>query len=350
MRFGAFGDMVLLTVLLRHLQARFGQQVDVISSGPWTQPLLEGQPSVGRLMLIGSRRTPYWASVPQRRLVKWLRERGAGPTWFCDLSSRGKQLLHRGGITDELICDSREFPWVPGESFADRYIRLGNFTPPGLEGRIPGPITGTVRAAEIDVSEAARESARAWLGGRGLAERSFIVVHAGSRHVARRWLRSRAGASKYWPEARWGVVVRALRDLQPDHAVLLSGTPAEYGFNEDIAREAAVSDLHNAADDLPIPMLLPVLEKAASMVSVDTGPAHAAAALGCPTVSLFGTANAELFRPGGATTRAIALTGTVDGRQNILGITPEAVISAWKSLVHPPGSSAPSDSQRASTG
>ena len=79
MRFGAFGDMVLLTVLLRQLHARFGKPVDVISSGPWTKPLLEGQPSLGRLFVIRSRRTPYWLSLDQRRLVAWLRERGAGP-------------------------------------------------------------------------------------------------------------------------------------------------------------------------------------------------------------------------------------------------------------------------------
>ena len=58
MRFGAFGDMVLLTMLLRQLYARFGKPVDVISSGPWTQPLLEGQPWVGRLFVIKSRRAP----------------------------------------------------------------------------------------------------------------------------------------------------------------------------------------------------------------------------------------------------------------------------------------------------
>jgi hypothetical protein len=59
MRCGAFGDMVLLTILLRHLHARFGKPVDVISSGIWTEPLLDGQSSVGRLVIIRSRRTPY---------------------------------------------------------------------------------------------------------------------------------------------------------------------------------------------------------------------------------------------------------------------------------------------------
>src|ERR1700761_6688104 len=84
MRCGAFGDIVLLTVLLRQLHLRFGQPVDVISSGPWTSPLLECEPAIGRLFILRSRRTPYWLSIQQRQLVTWLRERGAGPTWFCD--------------------------------------------------------------------------------------------------------------------------------------------------------------------------------------------------------------------------------------------------------------------------
>ena len=70
------------------------------------------------------------------------------------------------------------------------------------------------------------------------------------------------------------------------------------------------------------------------MISVDTGPAHAAAALGCPTVALFGTASPNLYRPGGTTTPAVALTGMVDGQQNILGITPETVIDSWLELLN----------------
>jgi heptosyltransferase-2/heptosyltransferase-3 len=331
MRFGAFGDMVLLTVLLRQLQARFGKPVDVISSGPWTKPLLEGQSCVGRLFVIRSRRAPYWVSPDQRQLVGWLRERGAGPTWFCDIRL-GKDLLHRAGIPEGYICDSRSFVWLPGESFADRYIRLGNEDPAAFAGRLPPPFQGLARAARIELTDAARGEADLWLVRRGLQGRPFVVIHPGSRHIARRWLRSRAGADKYWPEARWGQVIRAVRDLRPDRAILLSGTPAEYSLNQDIVSAAGLPDVHNVADDLPIPTLLPLLERADSMISVDTGPAHAAAALGCPTVALFGTANAALFRPGGATTAAVALTGIVCGQQNILGITVDAVIAAWREL------------------
>jgi heptosyltransferase-2/heptosyltransferase-3 len=194
------------------------------------------------------------------------------------------------------------------------------------------------RAARLEISGAARAELDDWLAQRGLSGRSYLVVHPGSRHVARRGLRSRAGADKYWPERRWGEVIRALRDLCPEQAILLSGTRKEYGLNADILRNAAVADVHNLAGALPVRILLPLLERAGGMVSVDTGPAHAAAALGCPTVALFGTADSELFRPGGATTPAIALTGMVDGRQNILGITVESVIKAWCNLERAPES------------
>jgi heptosyltransferase-2/heptosyltransferase-3 len=134
-----------------------------------------------------------------------------------------------------------------------------------------------------------------------------------------------------------------VRELRPDHAVLLSGTPKERSFNGDIVACSGATEVYNVADDLPIRTLLPLLERAHSMISVDTGPAHAAAALGCPTVALFGTANAALYRPGGATTPAVALTGRVNGVQNILGITVESVIAAWFGLIRsteiPPGDS-----------
>ncbi len=332
MRFGAFGDMVLLTILLRQLHARFGKPVDVISSGPWTEPLLEGQSSVGRLFVIRSRRTPYWMSLDQRRLVTWLRKRGAGPTWFCDMHL-GMDLLHRGGIPDEYICDSRSIEWKADEGLADRYIRLGNASPAAFAGRLPAPRPAVSRAAHLVISDAARTLADEWLTRRGLMGRPFIVVHPGSRHIARRTLRSRVGAEKYWPEERWAQVLKSLRDLRPDHALLLTGTKAERKFNDAIVNCSGATDVHNAADQLTVQTLLPLLERAHSMISVDTGPAHAAAALGCPTVSLFAIANPILFRPGGATTPAVSLTGTVNGAQNILGITAESVIAAWLDLV-----------------
>jgi ADP-heptose:LPS heptosyltransferase len=331
MRCGAFGDMVLLTVLLERLRARFGQRVDVIASGPWSEPLLAGHRAVGRLFLLRSRRTPYWLSRAQRGLVAALRARGAGPTWFCD-RGEGRGLLARAGIPDDYICDSTAFPFVAGENFADRYLRLGAFTPPAFAGLVPEAPPGGARAAHLEVPAGARRELEAWLGRLGLAGRRFTVVHPGSRHVARRRLRRRAGALKYWPEARWAEVVRAVRLHRPDEAVIFSGTRAERSLNDDVMRLAGVGDLHNVAGDLPVARLLPLLERARSLICVDTGPAHAAAALGCPTVALFGHIDPWLYRPGGATTPAATLTGSIEGAPNILGIEPSRVIAAWLEL------------------
>jgi ADP-heptose:LPS heptosyltransferase len=332
MRCGAFGDIVLLTVLLQQLHLRFGKPVDVISSGPWTQPLLEAESAVGRLFIIRSRRTPYWLSIQQRRLVAWLRERGAGPTWFCD-RGEGRELLSLAGIPDDYICDTNAYTWPQRETFADRYLRLGSYTPKAFEGLLPPAKPGVPGTARLNISPAARRELQSWLSARGLAGKEFVVVHPGSRHIARRWLRPRSGTTKYWPEESWAKVVRAVREVCPQHVILFSGTRAEGRFNKDIIQRAGVKDALNIADDISVRVLVALLERAHSMIAVDTGPTHAAAALGRPTVALFGTASPYLYRPGGATTPAIALTGTLGGQQNILGITPEAVIDSWRELV-----------------
>jgi ADP-heptose:LPS heptosyltransferase len=331
MRCGAFGDMVLLTVLLEQLHARFGAPVDVIASGPWSEPLLARHRAVGRMFILRSRRTPYWLSMTQQHLVAWLKRRGAGPTWFCD-RGEGRGLLARAGIPADYICDSTEYPFLDGENFADRYLRLGAVTPAAFGGLLPPAPGGSARAAHLEVSEEARQELDAWLTRRGLGARSFMVIHPGSRHVARRRLRARAGTAKYWPEERWAEVVRAVRARCPEQAIIFSGMDAESAFVADVLHLARVADAVNAANDLPVGRLLALLERAKSFIAVDTGPAHAAAALGCPTVALFGHIDPWLYRPGGATTPAVTLTGTVDGRPDILGIEAERVIRAWEDL------------------
>ncbi len=332
MRFGALGDMVLLTVLLRHLYDRFRRPVDLISSGGWTRPLLEDQPYVGRLFLIRSRRTPFLLSSDQWQLHAWLRRRAPGPVWYCDMKE-GMGILLRAGIPADHIFDARRMPWQAGETFADRYIRMGNAAPPAFADRLPPPVPASTRSAQIGVTARARAETAAWLQARALTGRRIIVVHPGCRHLARRWLRSHAGFEKHWPEERWVEVLREVRARRPEHAILLSGTRAERALNEKIRADSGLPDVHNVADETPLRVLEGVLERAHSMISIDTGPAHVAAALGCPTVALFAFADTALFRPGGATTPAVCLTGTIEGQRNILGITPQQVIAAWEDLI-----------------
>jgi heptosyltransferase-2/heptosyltransferase-3 len=332
MRCGAFGDMVLLTALIRQLHLRFGQPVDLVSSGAWTVPLLAGQPGVGEIFIIRSRKTPYWLTPRHWALAKWLRARGAGPTWFCDPGPVGRNLLTRGGIPDADVCEDAALPQIPGEHFVDRWIRFAQTTPAAYEGKLLPASSRVPSAAALEISATSRATLDAWLARRGLAGRALLLIQAGNKRTMRRGARQRVANQKYWPEDRWATVIRALREQRPHHAILLLGVPAESELNADIARLAGIGDVHNVADDLPVNVLLPLLERASSMVSVDTGPAHAAAALGCPTVALFATSDPQLYRPGGVTTPAIALTGEIDGQRSIMGIDATAVIAAWRRL------------------
>ena len=331
MRCGAFGDMVLLTPLLRLLRQRFGEPADVVSWGAWTRPLLHDQPDVREIFILDSRRRPYWTSRGQQRLVAWLRRRGAGPTWYCD-GGPGRGLLRRGGIADDQVCEANSVPWLAGEHYIERWIRFARLTPPAYAGRVPCNGARVGNAAVLEIAAASRAALDDWLARRALAGRPLIVIQAGNKRTMRRLFRRRHTNTKYWPEERWGQVLRAVRAARPGHAILLLGVPQELALNEDIRRSAAVPGLHNVADDLPIGILLPLLQRARSMISVDTGPAHAAAALGCPTVVLFGQADPVRLRPGGVDTPAAVLTGDVAGCPDILGISAEAVIRAWQEL------------------
>ena len=90
------------------------------------------------------------------------------------------------------------------------------------------------------------------------------------------------------------------------------------------------------ADDLPLRRLLALLSLAHSCISVDTGPAHAAAALGCPLIVLFGKASPVRFRPRSAASPVQILQGFEQDGDNshpdIGRIEPARVLDAWKSL------------------
>ena len=332
-RCGAFGDMVLLTALIRVLHARFNCPVDILTSGPWSEPLLRGQPGVGEIWSLRSRKTPYWLAPDQRRVVRRLRARGAGPTWICDGNDAVRPLLTRAGIGDEYIVDVRDHPLLPGEHATQQLRRLGLIMPAVIRApRDPQPAPQTA-GCHLQVSGQQRAELEIWLRARGLDAYPLILIQGGNKRTMRRGLRRLAVNNKYWPNERWASVIRHLRTHWPDYRVVMLGTGPEYRLNRDIADCAGVDGVYNVADDLPIPRLVALLARAAGLITVDSGPAHAAAAVGCPEVVLFGKALPSLYRPWGMAGADVkVLTGRFDGEPSMLGITTDDVCDAWAIL------------------
>lgn len=333
-RYGALGDMVILTVLIRHLHARFGQPVDILASGSWTRPLLASQPGVGDLHVVRSRRWPYWLSRDQRELAAILRRRGAGPTWLCDLENgKTRWLLGRAGWKPGDSCEFRVDEGPAAPHLCEQFLQF-SYRNPGVLGGGQVPHSADDAFGELVVSASQRGELDEWLHARGWQGRPLILVQPGNKRTMRRGSRQRASNSKYWPEARWAQVMRGLRARHPEHLILLLGVPAESSLNDEILQIAGIRDASNVAMDLPVPRLMALAERAFGAVSVDTGPAHVAAAVGCPVVTLFGKVRPSMYAPRGRHARVTCLTGLHEGEPSILGITPEEVLAAW-SAQHP---------------
>ena len=338
--------MVLFTAMIRGLYARFQMPVDIVTSGPWSEPLLRRQPGVGNVWTVRSRKTPYWLSGDQQRVVRLLRHRGVGPTWYCDGSDAARPLLTRAEIPEEYIVDVKSHPLLPGEHATQQWGRLAQIMPAAMAtappmAAAPDADVNAISAARVTpaagaylcVSEEQRRDLAQWLGRRGIGDAPLILIQIGNKRTMRRGLRRLAINHKYWPNERWAEMLRHVRRAHPEHAIALLGTCPEFALNEEVAVLANISQLYNVADDLPIPRLVALLAHAAGLITVDSGPAHAAAAVGCPVVVLFGKALPSLYRPWGTAGADVkVLSGELDGQPDMRGIETRRVIEAWSQL------------------
>jgi heptosyltransferase-2/heptosyltransferase-3 len=323
--------MVLITALIRGLHARFARPVDIVTSGPWSTPLLEGQPGVGEILCVRSRKTPYWLAPDQQRVVRRLRARGAGPTWFCDANDAARPMLERAGIPNDYLVDVKDHPLEGGEHATEQWCRLAELSPKAPA--VPPPAGTSAPGAYLRVSASQEADLDEWLQARGLAGMPLVLIQAGNKRTMRRGLRRLAVNHKYWPTERWGALMLYMRAQSPRHRIVLLGAGPEYKLNEELIAAARIPDVCNAADDLPIPRLIALLSRAAGLVTVDSGPAHAAAAVGCPLVVLFGRASPTLYRPWGTAGADVkVLTGRIDAEPSMLGIAATQVIEAWSGL------------------
>jgi heptosyltransferase-2/heptosyltransferase-3 len=242
-------------------------------------------------------------------------------------------MLVRAGWDAAFIVDVKDHPLREGEHATEQWQRLAAVMPPALAIVPPARRPAVLGGCRLKVSTAQRAELEAWLQARELSGLPLILIQAGNKRTLRRGPRRLAVNHKYWPKERWAEVLRFLRQDSPRHAILMLGSGPEYALNRDIAATSGVARVYNVADDLPIPRLLALLARADGLISVDSGPAHAAAAVGCPLIVLFGKASPSLYRPWGASGAAVTvLTGEIDGEASMLGIDTASVTRAWAHL------------------
>jgi len=141
-----------------------------------------------------------------------------------------------------------------------------------------------------------------------------------------RWLALAPGAN--WPGKRWPVehyrtLIRLARH-DFDGAIVIGG-PADAAACA--ALDGAGLPLLSTAGHTRLPVAAALLARAALFVGNDSGPGHVAAAVGVPTLTLFGPGNPQRYRPWGACC-ALALAPA----EVLAELTPEAAYAALTAL------------------
>ena len=333
-RFGRIGDMVLQTPLLHLLHSRFGLPCRLLTSGHWSEALFLGNPDVGEIWQLRSRHRPFLLSPQRWRLVAALRKH-VGPVYVSEDSERQlpkiRRLLRLGGVASNrcvYITDHR----IDALHWVDRLISFARMTPPAYCANDFAALPRDAWSApRLQVRPADRIDRDAWLRRHGLLDRPFVLVQPGNKRAIK-WGRTRAGDSKAWPIERWPRLLQQMRDTLPQANLLLCGSSREEALLRDILRRANIAGVHIAADDLPLGRLLALMEAAHSMVAVDTGPAHMAAAVGCPLVVLYGAESPRVWGRRSPMQRPVVELGGSPEYSAVEQIPLNLVIDAWSRI------------------
>jgi ADP-heptose:LPS heptosyltransferase len=336
-RFGRVGDMVLQTPLFHLLGKRFGQPCQLLTSGPWSSELFASDPDVGEIWQLHKRHRPLIASPERWRLIGTLR-RHQGPVYVSeDVAQHVRQirrLLQLAGRGQDRCLYLLDQP-SGNDHWVERLLAFGACTPCSIRSEdFPVSPSDLLRAPRLHVDAAARRDRDVWLRDRGFAGRPLVLVQIGNKRSSR-WTASRWGAGrkpdpKAWPIDRWIELLRFMRRTLPEACLLLCGSRNESATLRQISA-ASASRADIATSDLPLRRLLALMEIAHSMVAVDTGPAHMAAAMGCPLVVLYGNESPQVWgrrSPGG--TAVIELGGPPHIAASEIPLSD--VIHSWGSL------------------
>jgi ADP-heptose:LPS heptosyltransferase len=135
-----------------------------------------------------------------------------------------------------------------------------------------------------------------------------VALHVGS-----------GGEAKRWPLSNFLTLARLLSAI-PDVCVLLISGPAEEGMGE-LGNAISSRSVHLASP--PLSVLGAILARCALYVGNDSGITHLAAALGVPTVALFGPSDPAIWGPRGP---HVTIIRSPDARMSSLAVT-----TVWQS-------------------
>ena len=145
------------------------------------------------------------------------------------------------------------------------------------------PLRLAGRSVRYEPSAAAHAVADGWIAEHLSNRRPVVMLHPGA-----------GAAVKTWPARRWASIARA---LTAEAQVLLTGGPTEADMIEAI--QATLERRLPAAADFTWDQLAALYRRADVVLGMDSGPLHLAAAVGTPTVRIYGPTDPRIYGPPG---------------------------------------------------
>src|SRR5262245_55987262 len=287
------GDVLLAAPVLRALKSHAPHaEIDALVYDD-TAPMLAGHPALERLHVVGRKwrdEHPFSRLLYEKELYDALRARRYDLIVHLSEQPRGAWLARALGARYRVApaMAGRGRFWQ--KSFTHLYALARNGHRHKVEENLdalrrigiqPGP---DERRVDFAPGDAAAASVAALLDAEGLRERGFVHMHPASR-----W------SFKCWPAERNAELIDR---LAAKHRVVLTAAPEpeELSFIEKIVSRTKANPV-NLAGKLSIKELGALTARARLFVGVDSMPMHLAAAMGTPSVALFGPSGEDEWRP-----------------------------------------------------
>jgi ADP-heptose:LPS heptosyltransferase len=329
--------MVMVTSLLNLLHRRFGSAVQVVGTGSWTSEIYKGNPDVAGVWSF-HRHIPFVFEFSWRRLRRALRQSHPGPIYVCERHYRQlpriRRMLRWSGIDpDRCVFLGDDLAGAP-EHLVDRLQRQGTRTPAALRvADYPVPAAAAVVGPRLYILPAERLKCREWLQTQGWARRDLIIIQPGNHRSMgprrNRWRRLNTD-DKWWPLERWAALLERIHSQNENAQILLRGSAEEVPMLEEIRAAARLARVAVVGTDLR--QLFALCEAAHSMISVDTGPAHAAAALSLPLVVLYGAESPKHWLPRSPYGSPVVSVGGPPASTRADQVSVDQVFAAWREV------------------
>ncbi|RKU22160.1 lipopolysaccharide heptosyltransferase II [Candidatus Poribacteria bacterium] len=280
---GWIGDMVLLTPALRALKHAYPESNLALLLRPRVADLMETHPYVDTC-IVDTKNRGFYRSLTE--LMRQIRE----------IVFDAAIVLHPTSFRNALLPFLARVPIRIGTNVSGRGMLL---TASCKDTKKVHEVHRYLRVLRLLNINAAPDFLEFWHTD---ADREMIqdLLHAEGVSATDRLVALNLGTT--WRTKRWDItnfveVIHHIEHLVPNARIVLTGSSAEQALTDDLPAALPAINLIGSTSILQLGALL---ERCEVCLTCDSGPMHIAAAVGTPTIALFGPTDPVRHKPYGA--------------------------------------------------